>query len=43
MHSSLNSALAAEREQALRAKARDGSGRRSARLPRRLRATAPTE
>jgi hypothetical protein len=45
MHSSssLNGALATEREQALRAKARDGATRRAARLPRRLRRTAPTE
>jgi hypothetical protein len=39
-HTSLTGALAADREQALRAQARDGSSRRSTRLPRRLRSTA---
>jgi hypothetical protein len=41
--SSLNGALAAERERGLREKARDASSRRSARLPRRLRGTASTD
>jgi hypothetical protein len=41
--SSLNGALAAEREQALREQARDSSNRRPARLPRRLRSSAPTD
>jgi hypothetical protein len=40
---SLNGALAADREQALREKARDASSRRSTRLPRRLRGTAQTD
>jgi hypothetical protein len=40
--SSLNGALAADRERALRDKARDASSRPRARLPRRLRGTAPT-